>query len=178
MLRTITLNWIDWIILAIVLVSFLRGARWGVLAGLGDLVVLVAAFLTAAALYASATVWMRRETFDSLSEAWAAFLTFVVIWLGLYLPVGWLARWALGGNAAAPAARLVGGAIGALRGLVLVTAALAIVLAGPFGRAVAADASRSWVAPSLLQANDRVQAALLPALHVQVPRIGPGATRF
>ncbi len=176
--RTITFNWIDWIILATVLISILRGARWGILAGLGDLAVLIATFLTAAMLYAPATVWARQQMPSALSKSWAEFIAFVIIWLGLYIPVGWMARWGLGRGVAAPAARLLGGALGGVRGLVLATAALILVLAAPFRQAIAADVPRSWVAPSLLQISDRVQAALLPALPARVPRIGPGGTRF
>jgi uncharacterized membrane protein required for colicin V production len=178
MTRTITLNWIDWIVLAVVLVSILRGAKWGLLAGFGDLAVLVAAFLAAAASYSPVTAWGRTQLPGPPPKDWAAFITFVVIWIGLYILAGGMVRWALGGAAGAPAARLLGGVLGALRGLVFATAALVVVLAGPFDRAVATDASRSYVAPALLRANDRVQAALLPALPVQVPRIGPGGARF
>ncbi len=176
--RTITFDWIDWIILATVLISILRGARWGVLAGLGDLTVLIATFLTAAALYAPAAVWARPQVPSALSTGWAEFIAFVIIWLGLYIPVGWVARWSLGRGTETPAARLLGGALGGVRGLVLATAALVLVLAAPFRQVIAVDVPRSWTAPILLRANDRAQAALLPALPVRVPRIGPGGTRF
>ncbi len=175
--RTIALNWIDWVILAIVLVSILRGSRFGVVAGLGDLAVLVGAFLAAGALYPGIAAWARHDLVP-FPEAWAAFSAFLIIWLGLYLPVGWLVRWAVGGHAGAPLSRLLGGVLGGIRGLVLMTALLVVTLAGPFDQAIAADAKRSWVVTSLLRANDRVEAVLLPALPVSVPRLGPGGVRF
>ncbi|HYM90582.1 MAG TPA: CvpA family protein, partial [bacterium] len=49
--RTITVNWIDWITLAIILVAILRGTRYGVLAGVIDLAALGGAFLIASILY-------------------------------------------------------------------------------------------------------------------------------
>ncbi len=174
--RPITLTWIDWITLAIVLVSILRGARSGVLAGLADLAVLVAAFLAAAALYPQGASLVQQYR-GLLPAPWAAFAAFVVIWLGLYILVGLLARWAFGG-ATAPASRMLGGVLGGIRGLVLATALLVVTLAAPFHRAVTADAERSHLAPYLLRANDRVEAALLPRLPVRVPRIGPGGRLF
>ncbi len=175
--RTITLNWMDWITLTIVLVSILRGARFGVLAGLADLAILIATFLAAATLYSPVTAWMRQQIYGPLPEAWAAFITFVIIWLGLYMLVGWLARWTLG-KAAAPGSRMLGGVLGGIRGLVLVTTLLVVTLAGPFHGSVATDAERSQVAPYLLRASDRIEALLLPALPMHVPRIGPGGKLF
>jgi uncharacterized membrane protein required for colicin V production len=174
--RTIAFTWMDWLTLAIVLVSVLRGARYGVLAGAADLVVLVAAFLGAAALYSDGA-WLLRRSLPALPAPWAAFIAFVVIWAGLYLPAGLLARAALDGEAA-PGSRMLGGALGALRGLVLSTILLVILLAAPFHRTIAADAQRSRVAPYLLRANERIGALLLPALPVRVPRIGPGGRMF
>lgn len=174
--RTITLTWIDWIIMAIVLLSILRGARFGVLAGLVDLAVLGAAFLAAAAFYpAGAALALHYVT--ALSAPWAAFAAFLVIWLGLYLAAGLLVRLALGG-AAPPASRMLGGVLGGIRGLVLVTALLVVTLASPFHGAVAPDAKRSQVVPYLLRANDRVEVLLLPRLPVHVERIGPGGRLF
>ncbi len=175
--RTVTFNWIDWIILTIVLLSMLRGARWGFLAGCGDLAALVATFLAAGALYGPAAAWARPQLPTALSKGWVEFIAFVIIWIGLYIPVGWAARACLGSRTSAPAGRLFGGALGGLRGLVLAVAALSMVLAAPFQQAVAPDVSRSWAAPFLLRMSDRAQAAFLPALPVRIPRIGP-ATRF
>src|SRR5579884_315278 len=174
--RTITLNWMDWITLAIVLVSILRGTRYGALAGVVDLLVLVGAFLAAAAVYADGAALLRRSL-AVLAASWAAFVALVAIWIGLYVPLGLLVRWALGRKVAA-ASRMVGGVLGGIRGLVLATILLVIVLAAPFREAIAADAARSRVAPYLLRANERLGALLLPALPVRVPRIGPGGITF
>src|SRR5579884_2345454 len=54
MSRTIALNWIDWVTLAIVLVSILRGSRYGVWGGLADVAALAGAFFAASALYGAA----------------------------------------------------------------------------------------------------------------------------
>ena len=173
--RTITLNWIDWVTLAIVLVSILRGARFGPLAGLIDLGVLVATYLAAAAFYPQGAELLRQV--PSLTRSWQGLIAFVVIWLGLYLPLGVLIRWIFA-RAKIPAAGLLGGVLGVARGIVLAASLLVLTLAGPFRSVVAADAHRSQVAPYLLRGSERVQTALLPALPVRVPRLGPGGAVF
>lgn len=185
---TSSLNWMDWITLAIVLVSILRGTRYGVLAGAGDLAALIAAFFAASALYTQGAVALYRwldlarhqpllDRLPGMPPAWEALLSFIVIWLGLYIPAGNIVRWVLG-HAAVPASRMLGGLLGGVRGLALVTALLVIMLAAPFHRVVAADAARSRVAPYLLKAHEGVEKFLLPTLPVHVPRIGPGGTLF
>lgn len=173
--RTIALNWIDWVTLAIVLVSILRGARFGAVAGLIDLVGLVAAYLTAAAVYPQGAEHLRQVPW--LTPSWQRLIAFVVIWLGLYLPLGLLIRWIFA-RANFPASGLIGAVFGIARGIVLVAALLVLTLAAPFRSVVAADAHRSQVAPYLLSGSERVQVLLLSALPVHVPRLGPGGATF
>jgi len=173
--RTITLNWIDWVTLAIVLVSILRGARFGVLAGVVDLCGLVATYLAAAAVYPRGAEYLRQV--PGLTPSWQGLIAFLVIWLGLYLPLGVLIRWIFA-RAKFPASGLLGGLLGVARGVVLAASLLVLTLAAPFRSVVAADAHRSQVAPYLLSGSERVQAVLLPVLPVRVPRLGPGGATF
>lgn len=173
--RTITLNWIDWVTLAIVLVSVLRGARFGAVAGLIDLAGLVATYLVAAAAYPQGAEFLRHV--PGLTRSWGGLIAFVVIWLGLYLPLGIFIRWIFA-RAKFPASGLVGGVFGVARGVVLAASLLVLTLAAPFRGVVAADTHRSQVAPYLLSGSERVQAVLLPALPVHVPRLGPGGSTF
>jgi len=176
MSRTIMLNWIDWVTLAIVLVSVLRGSRYGVWGGLADLFALVAAFFAASALYAGAAQGVVQYL-PMVPLHWASLSCFLLIWLVCYLPTSLALRLALGG-VPFPASGLVGAVLGAVRGLVLVAALLAVSLAAPFRTVVSADASRSMVAPYLLTGSARVTTMLLPVLPVRVPRIGPGGATF
>lgn len=173
--RTLALNWIDWITLAIVLVSLLRGLRSGVLAEVVEILTLVAAFLVAGILYPQGAAVIHRV--PVLPRPWEGFVAFVVIWITLYAAAATLVRWTLG-RATFPASRLLGALAGGVRGLVLVAALLQVSLAAPFHRVVASDAAHSVVAPSLLRWSGRLESALLPLLPVQVPRIGPGGRRF
>ena len=175
MARTITVNWIDWITLAIVLVSVLRGTRYGVLAGIIDFVAMLAAFLAASIAYAQVVPALKRSLF--LPPSWGGFLAFTVIWLGLYIAVGIIVR-LVHGIKTVPLSEILGGAMGIVRGLALATACLVIALAAPFHRAIEQDAKQSIVAPVLLRGYNAVMAAVLPTLPVRVPRIGPGGTVF
>ncbi len=173
--RTIALNWIDWVTLAIVLVSILRGARFGAAAGLVDLAGLVATYLAAAALYPSGAEYLRQV--PGLALSWQRLIAFLVIWLGLYLPLGLLVRWIFA-RANFPASGLIGAVFGIARGIVLAALLLVLTLAAPFRGVVAADAHRSQVAPYLLGGSERVQTVLLPALPVHIRRLGPGGATF
>jgi membrane protein required for colicin V production len=173
--QTMTLTWIDWATLAIVLVAILRGSQRGFLSGLVDLVVLVAAFFAASALYTRGALYLKKVLI--LPGAWEALASFVIIWLVLYIGVSLLIRWFLRENMST-ASRIVGGVLGGIRGLAIVTILLALVLAAPIQGAVKKDVTRSRVAPYLLRAQDRIMTALLPALPVRIPRIGPGGRSF
>jgi uncharacterized membrane protein required for colicin V production len=172
--RTITLNWIDWVTLAIVLVSILRGARFGVLAGLVDLAALIATYLAAAWAYPRGVEYLRQVP---MSRSWEGLIVFVVIWLGLYLPLGVLIRWTLA-RARFPVSGLLGAVLGVARGTVLAASLLLLALAAPFRSVVAADTQRSQVAPYLVRGSERVQDILLPKLPVAVTRLGPGGVVF
>jgi uncharacterized membrane protein required for colicin V production len=172
--RTITLNWIDWVTLAIVLVSVLRGARFGALAGLVDLVGLVVTYLAAAWAYPRGLEYLRQVPFN---RSWEGLIVFVVIWLALYLPLGMVIRSTLG-RARFPASGLLGGVLGVARGIVLASSLLVLALAAPFRSVVAVDTHRSQVAPYLVSGSERVQDLLWPALPVQVTRLGPGGSLF
>jgi uncharacterized membrane protein required for colicin V production len=173
--QIITVNWIDWTALAIVLVSILRGTRYGLLAGALDLVALVASFLAASALYTRAVPPLRQSLF--LPASWAGFVGFVAIWLILYILAGTIIR-LIHGARKAPISQALGGVVGGIRGVTLATALLVLMLAAPFGEAVASDVYHSLAAAYLLRGYHAVMAGIPPTMPVRIPRIGPGGTQF
>ena len=175
MARTISVNWIDWITLAIVLISVLRGTRYGVLAGLIDFAAMLGAFFAASVLYAGAVPMLQRSLF--LPPNWGGFLAFTVIWLALYLGVGIIVR-LVHGVKTVPLSEILGGAMGVVRGLALTTACLVIMLAAPFHQTIEQDAKRSIVAPVLLKGHNAIMVTFVPTIPVRIPRIGPGGTVF
>ncbi len=175
MARVVTVNWIDWITLAVVLISILRGTRYGVLAGVIDFVAMLAAFFAASILYVHVVPTLQHSLF--LPPNWGGFLAFTVIWLVLYLAVGVVVR-LVHGVKTVPLSEILGGAMGIVRGLALVTACLVIMLAAPFRQAIEQDAKRSIVAPLLLKAHDAVMVSVVATIPIRIPRIGPGGTVF
>jgi uncharacterized membrane protein required for colicin V production len=173
--QTIVVNWIDWITLAIVLVSILRGTRYGVLAGLFDLLAMVASFFAASVLYTRAVPSLRQSLY--LPAGWAGFVALVGIWLILYVLVGVIIRLILG-TKKVPLSEVLGGLVGGIRGLALTTIFLVLLIAAPFREAVIRDAERSTAAAYLLRAYDAVMVSIAPTMPVPIPRIGPDGVRF
>lgn len=175
MSRVVTVNWIDWITLAVVLISVLRGTRYGVLAGIIDFVAMLAAFFAASILYVQAVPTLQHALF--LPPNWGGFLAFTVIWLVLYIAVGVVVR-LVHGIKTVPLSEILGGAMGVVRGLALVTGCLVIMLAAPFRQAIEQDAKHAIVAPYLLKGYEAVMVAVVPTIPVRIPRIGPGGAVF
>ena len=175
MAATITVNWIDWLTLATVLVSVLRGTRYGVLAGVLDLLALIGAFLAASALYAYVVPSLHKSLF--LPTDWAGFLAFIVIWLAFYIAVGALIR-LMHAVKTAPVSEMLGGVMGGIRGVALMGAFLIIALASPFHDGFESDAKQSPVAGFLLRGYESLIVNVAPSLSVHIPRIGPGGVLF
>jgi membrane protein required for colicin V production len=175
--HTVALNWIDWVTLGLVLVSILRGARLGAPAQLLDLAALIATYLAAAVYFPFGVEYLSR--IPSLTPSWQGFISFVLVWMGLYLPLSMLVKLALGGISF-PARGVLGALLGMTRGFVLAGALLVLTLAAPFRTVIAADAHHSQVAPYLLSGNTRFQRLLRTTLPIgkRVPRLGPGGTVF
>ena len=173
--RTISVNWIDWITLAIVLVSILRGTRYGVLAGIIDLVAMVGAFFAAGVLYVYIVPTLHQVLF--LPASWGGFLAFVAIWLALYILVGVIVR-LVHGIRTVPLSEILGGVLGVIRGIAMATALLVVILASPFHEAVEPDTKRSTVAPVLLKGYSAFMVHIASTLPVRVTRIGPGGIVF
>ena len=175
MARTISVNWIDWITLAIVLISILRGTRYGVLAGIIDFAAMAGAFLAASVLYTGAVPTLHRTLY--LPPDWGGFLAFTVIWLVLYIFVGVIVR-LVHGVKTVPLSEILGGVMGIFRGFALATALLVVLLASPFHEAIEPDAKHSTVAPFLLAGYSAFMGAVVPAIPKGIPRIGPGGAVF
>jgi membrane protein required for colicin V production len=175
MARVVTVNWIDWITLAVVLISVLRGTRYGVLAGIIDFAAMIGAFLAASVLYVQAVPTLQHSLF--LPPSWGGFLAFTVIWLVLYIAVGVVVR-LVHGIKTVPLSEILGGAIGIVRGLGLVTACLAIMLAAPFRQAIEQDTKHSIVAPVLLKGYNAFMVTMVSTIPIRITRIGPGGTVF
>jgi len=173
--RVITMNWIDWVIVALVLISGVRGARFGFWVVIADVLSVIVGFLAASALYGDAAA-IVTQYLPMVPRSWVSLIAFVVVWVVVYFPLSRVARLALG-SAPFPARELTGAVLGAARGFIVAAAVLVVALAAPSRDTVARDADGSLVAPYLLRV-DSLAMKRLPDLPVSVPQIGPGGKMF
>jgi uncharacterized membrane protein required for colicin V production len=168
-------NWIDWLTIALVLVSGVRGARYGFWVVLFDAIFVIVGFLAASAAYLGGGE-IVTQYLQMVPPSWGAFIAFVVVWAVVYFPLSWLTRRLLR-DVPFPASEITGAMLGAARGFLLATVVLVVALAAPFRVTVQRDADNSLLATYLLALNSRA-AKELPNLPVDVPQIGPGGKTF
>jgi len=169
------MNWIDWVTVALILVSGVRGARYGFWVVLIDTASVIVGFLAASALYTGGGT-IVTQYLQMVPPSWGALIAFVVVWVVIYFPLSRLARMLLR-DVPFPASEITGAMLGAARGFILATAILVVALAAPFRATVQRDADNSLLATYLLALNSRA-ARELPNLPVTVPQIGPGGKTF
>ena len=124
------MNWIDWVTVALVLISGVRGARYGFWVVLADSVSLIASFLFACTVYADGGT-IVTQYLQMVTPSWGALIAFVVVWVVIYFPLSRIARILLR-DVPFPASEMTGAMLGAARGFVLATAILVVALAAPF----------------------------------------------
>ena len=173
--RTIIVNWIDWVTVALVLASGVRGARYGFWVVIVDGLSVVVSFLLASMAYADGGT-IVTQYLQMIPPSWGAFIAFVFVWVVVYFPLNLIDRILLR-DVPFPASELTGALLGAARGFVLAAAILVVALAAPFRGTVQRDSDNSLVATYLLSL-DEAGMKQLPKLPVSVPQIGPGGKTF
>jgi membrane protein required for colicin V production len=134
-------NWVDWILVGIVAASVLAGLLRGAVRTVLSLAGLAVGFFVASRESGALALVLGRW----MSPAFAAALGFVLVFLGIGLAfalAAWLLRKALEALALTWLDRAAGGAVGLLRGVVIV-GVLALALEG-VGGLPAAYASRTY----------------------------------
>lgn len=173
--RVTSMNWIDWLTIALVLVSGVRGARYGFWVVFFDAIFVIVGYLAASATYLGGGQ-IVTQYLQMVPPSWGAFIAFVVVWMVVYFPLSWLTRRLLR-EMPFPASEITGAMLGAGRGFILATAILVVGLAAPFRGTVQRDADNSLLATYLLALNSQA-AKEIPKLPVDVPQIGPGGKNF
>jgi uncharacterized membrane protein required for colicin V production len=127
--RVITMNWIDWVTIALVLVSAVRGARYGFWVVITDVAAVIVSFLAASVLYGEGGTIVTQ--YLPVPSGWAGLIAFVVVWVVIYFPLSRILRIFLR-DVPFPVSEITGATLGAARGFVLAAAVLAVCLAAPF----------------------------------------------
>ena len=170
------MTWIDWVIAAFALFAALQGVRRGLWPALIGIVALLAAYLAASVWYRSVADAVRG--YLPLSESWAATIAFLVLLLVVVEVVSLLVTLRTTINNVPTSSRVLGLAVGALRGMGLATALLVVVLASPPSEPVRRDVDRSAIAPYAVNAYRGGMRALASILPPAVQPFGTDDTRF
>jgi len=169
------MTWLDWILVAIVAFSVLQGLRRGALAAAGGLLGVLIAYVAASYWYASL---VAAFSFVPASPPWQATVAFLVLFLGANGILSVAASLLLGVADAPPVSRLLGVAVGGLRGMLLFSALLTAAMASPAGDPVASDATRSALAGSVAEAHAATVEWFNTRLPATIRLFGGGAARF
>ncbi|HEY3248850.1 MAG TPA: CvpA family protein [bacterium] len=169
------MSWIDWIIVAILAFSILQGLRRGALAAGGSALGVVIAYLAASYWYASLA---DSFGFIPLSPPWQATVAFLVLFLAVNGILAIAASLLLGAGNASPLSRMIGAALGIVRGTLLAAALLTVAMASPLGEPVTRDVARSPLAAPVAKGEIATVEWLRSALPPSIPVFGGGAARF
>lgn len=158
------MTWIDWIIAAFVLFGAFQGLRRGLLSAVIGLLAVLIAYLAASIWYHPAGAFVQRTL--RLDAPWAAVTAFTAILLVAYGVVSAIAMTSFGFRNPSGLSRVLGLAVGAVKGGLLATALLIVALASPSAEPIRRDVDRSAVTPaivSMYHAGLRAAAQVLPS---------------
>lgn len=170
------MTWIDWILLALVLLMILSGLQRGPVRTLLESFFLLAAFVGSSLGYRPAAEAIFGRDFPW--PDWAGTLTFAGLLVVLVVVGNYLTAAIAGRKAATGIAILLGGVAGALKGLLLSMVVLAFLLAAPFAPAIRPDVERSAASSRIASWEVGLVRALNAVLPQKVPELGPGGERF
>jgi uncharacterized membrane protein required for colicin V production len=170
------MTWIDWSFMGLVLLMILSGLQRGPIRALLESVFLALAFVIASVVYKPVSLAVFTAEFPW--PDWAATLTFAGLLLVLVVVGNFLTAAIAGRKAATGVNVLLGGVVGAGKGILWSMVLLVFLLAAPFAPAITQDVERSTVAPYLVDWQlgfHRTVDALLP---IDIPALGPGGEKF
>jgi uncharacterized membrane protein required for colicin V production len=171
-----TPTWLDWVVLALLLVAVLLGLQRGPVRTLLETFFVLLSYLGAALLFRPAAEAFFGATFPW--PDWAATVAFAVLFL-LFVVVGnYLTAWIAGRRAATGGAIVLGGVAGVVKAALLGVVLVTFLLSAPFAPAIQRDVERSVVGPYLAGWQVALHRTLSPLLPVRLPALGPGGEKF
>ncbi len=170
------MTWVDWVVLAFVLVMILSGLQRGPVRTFVETFFLCLAFWLTSRFYKPAAQALFGRDFPW--PDWAATLTFAGMWVVLVVVGNYLTAALVGRKAATGLNILLGGLLGVLKGTVLSMVFLVFLLAAPFAQAVRPDIERSRLAPRIVAWEAAAVRGLNAVLPWRIPELGPGGESF
>ncbi|MDR5698006.1 MAG: CvpA family protein, partial [Armatimonadota bacterium] len=169
-------TWIDWVVVGLVLLMILSGLQRGPVRALLESVFLLLAFTVTSLVYKPVTQALFTTEFPW--PDWAAMFTFAGLLVVLVIVGNFLTAAIAGRKAATGVNILLGGIVGAAKGVLWGMVFLVFVLAAPFAPAVRQDVERSTFASYLADWQRGLHQAVDSLLPIDVPALGPGGEKF
>jgi uncharacterized membrane protein required for colicin V production len=159
------MNWVDWLIIAILLIGVGQGILRSWVAALLGALVIILAFLAAIVLLP-----YYGEGVKSLPMPadWARTIAFTIVLIGFYVIFSIIGNTFLGGKRPRLEAQIAGGIVGLGRGIVASMVLVGLLAATPSGELLKRDINASLLGKPLLE-WERQSIRLFPSL----PPIGP-----
>lgn len=136
------MNWVDWVLIAVVLVTIFQGFLRGWAAAFTGIIIIAASWLLTIVLLPYFGPGVESLP---LQADWARTIAFTVVLIGFYVILSVIANTLLGGKRPRMEAQIAGGIVGVGRGL-----AAAMVIVGLLSATPAADAMQRDIKASLL----------------------------
>lgn len=169
-------TWLDWAMLAVLLLCVLLGLQRGPVRTLVESAFVLLSYLGAAVLFRQAAETFFGTTFPW--PDWAATVAFAILFL-IFLVVGnYLTAWIAGRRAATGVSIVLGGLAGVLKAALLGMVVVTFLLSAPFAPQIRQDVERSVSGPYLSSWQVVLHQALAPLLPVRLPALGPGGEKF
>ncbi len=159
------MNWVDWVIIAVILFTVFQGILRGWVAALVGIVIIAASWLLTIVLLPYFGPGVESLP---LEADWARTIAFGVVLFGFYVLFSIIVNTFLGGKRPRMEAQIAGGVLGLFRGLVAAMVIVGLLSATPAADAMQRDIKASRLGNRILE-WERSAMQRFPA----VPPIGP-----
>lgn len=159
------MNWVDWVIVAVLLIGVFQGVLRGWVAALVGIIVIAAAWLLTIVLL---PFYGKGVESLPLQADWARTIAFGVVLIGFYVIFSVIASTFLGGKRPRVEAQIAGGILGLGRGIAAAMIIVGLLSATPAAEAMQRDITASRLGGRLLE-WERQAMRRFPT----VPPIGP-----
>lgn len=159
------MNWVDWVIIAVILITVFQGIMRGWVAALVGLIIIGGSWLLTIALLPYYGPGVESLP---LQADWSRTIAFGVVLIGFYIIFSVIANTFLGGKRPRMEAQIAGGVLGLARGILAAMVIVGLLSATPAAEAMQRDIKASRLGGRLLE-WERQWMLRFP----MVPPIGP-----
>lgn len=170
------MTWIDWLIVVLLLFTALHGLRRGVLTAFVSAVGVIVAYLIASIAYHNLASVIAEGT--RMPWHWASTMAYGALLVGVYVLIGTIAVMMIDSSQLSAPNRLLGLIVGGVKGALLSSVLLGLLLASPVGGRAEQDTQRSALAPIAVRVQRSGAQSLARVLPDRIHPFGAGEMRF